>query len=436
MGEGMRLFFVIFILLSGVTAEATSLRLDLRSTIQYAVEHSPSLEVLRRDLSISEMQKSNAFSQFLPQLDLSSNYSMSDRNPQLTTPAQRYGSDFGLYLTENIYDNGISLLNYGSAKINRQIAELNYEKERDKLVLDVASQFLDYSLAVRLHEVQKTQFEIIQKQFNSIAALYQQGIKTRRDYLRFKSELRRSEIQLQNTKTRVETTQADLIKLLLPTEELLKTTFEFTAEPVQTDLAETVPTEKPNVENHWIFRMAKMRSGVFENDVSIARRSYYPQFFLSAGASYGSQQYWKTGSTWNDNDFTSWNALLKVNFNLWDWGLRRRNVTIAQDRKIQKEKSLEMEMNEFIANNEKLMLSISLSHNNFLTAKELLSIETDAYAFLQGEYRNGRVSYLDLILGLRDLLNAKNQLFNSFFDLRTQLLQYKYHQGKLYENFK
>lgn len=418
----------------GTTNPTQTLTLDLKKAVQFAVERSPSLEAIRREVTITDMQKKNSLSVMLPQLDLSSRHGLSDRDPSLGL--NRHVSEFGLGVTETLYDNGISLLNYDSSKINRRIAQLSYENERDRLAYSIASQFLELSLVTRLLEVQKTQYDIIQRQFNSISSQYKQGVKTRRDYLRFKSELRRSEIQLQNAQTRVQNTSADLIKLLASTSEVSSTAFRFEAEPVAVATVKSVPKQKPKVENHWIFQVAKLRSEIFENEIDIARRNYYPNVDLRGGASYGSNNYWKTGSDFKDNDFTSWNAILTVNFNLWDWGIRNRNIMIAKDRKIQREKTIETELNEFIAANEKLMTNLVLSNNNFVTAQELLTIETEGYAFLESEYRNGRVTYLDLILGLRDLLNAKIQMFTSFYDLRTQLLQYKYHQGSLYEEFR
>lgn len=433
------IFVSIFI---APAAQAEVITLNLKSAVQFAVENSPGLEATRREMAITDMERKNAFSVFLPQLDLTSTHGLSDRDPSLginnnnsALGTNRNVSEFGLGLTENIYDNGISLLRYDSAKVTRQIAEMNYANERDRLVLAITSQFLELSLVMRLHEVQKTQYDIINKQFNSISSLYKQGVKTRRDYLRFSSELRRSQIQLQNAETRVKNTQADLVKLIASTEQINNNTFKFEPEPVNASVVKNVPKEKPDLEKHWIFQVAKLRSEIFENDVTIARRSYYAEVFLTGGASYGSSNYWKTGSDFSDNDFTSWNALLRINFNLWDWGIRNRNITIAKDRKVQREKTIETELNEFVASNEKLMTNINLSNENFLTAQELLSIETAGYAFLESEYRNGRVTYLDLILGLRDLLNAKIQMFTSFYDLRTQLFQYKYHQGQLYEDF-
>lgn len=80
------------------------------------------------------------------------------------------------------------------------------------------------------------------------------------------------------------------------------------------------------------------------------------------------------------------------------------------------------------------MLDLQQSSKNFTLARELLDLETATYKSLDSEYRNGRVSYLDIIFALRDLLRAKVQMSTSYYDLRRQLLKYRYHEGKLYES--
>jgi hypothetical protein len=62
---------------------ADVVKLDLKKTIQYAVAHSPSLEATRREMSITDMNRKNAYSVFLPQLDIGSTHGIRDRDPSL-----------------------------------------------------------------------------------------------------------------------------------------------------------------------------------------------------------------------------------------------------------------------------------------------------------------------------------------------------------------
>lgn len=406
-------------------------KINFREAIDIAVEKSPALSSARSELNIRDLEYKNSYSLFLPSLDLSATHGLRGSNPSVYN--SNYASELNLQLTENLYDNGISLAKYESARFNKEMGELSYRNERDKLVLDIAIEYMRYSLATNLAQVQEQQFNIINKQYQSVSSQYQQGVKTRRDYLRFKTELRRSEIELQNSRTTMEKSRFELMRLL--GFEVNEQARPFDFEPIVVDVksVEQVPSQRPDLANHYQYRIASLQRKVFENDVYIVRRDYWPQLFLTAGATYHTGDYLGTNVPLTENETTSWNALLTLKFNLWDWGIRRRNISIADAKRTQAENTIASNLNTFSSENAKMMLELNQSSKNFAIARELLDLEAKSYGFLDTEYRNGKVSYLDIIVGLRDLLNAKVQMYSSYFDLRGQLLRYRYHEGRLYE---
>lgn len=415
-----------------VFAALDSEKVSFREAIDIALEKSPSLSTARSELSIRDLEYTNSYSVFLPSLDLSATHGLRGSNPSLYS--NNYASELNLQLTENLYDNGVSLAKYDSARFQKEIAELGYRNERDKLILDITFEYMRYSLAANLAQVQEQQFNIVNKQYKSVSGQYQQGVKTRRDYLRFKTELRRSEIELQNSRTTMEKSRLELMRLLGFEVGAQVQPFDF--EPVSVDMksVEQVPAQRPDLAGHYQYRIASLQRKVFENDVYIVRRDYWPQLFLTAGATYHTGDYLGTSSPLTENETTSWNALLTLKFNLWDWGIRRRNISIADAKRTQDENSIAANLNTFSSENAKMMLELDQSSKNFAVARELLELETKSYGFLETEYRNGKVSYLDIIVGLRDLLNAKIQMYTSYYDLRGQLLRYRYHEGRLYES--
>jgi outer membrane protein TolC len=415
-----------------VFAATDSKKIPFRQAIDIAVEKSPSLSTARSELNIRDLEYANSYSAFLPSLDLSATHGLRDSNPSIYKNI--FASELSLQLAENLYDNGISLAKYESARFQKEIAELNYRNERDKLVLDLAFEYMHYSLAANLAQVQEQQFNIINKQYQSVSNQYQQGVKTRRDYLRFKTELRRSEIELQNSRTTLEKSRFELMRLLGFDVSSQIQPFDF--DPVDVDLksVEQVPIHSPDLASHYQYRIAGLQRKSFENDVYIVRRDYWPQLFLTAGATYHTGDYLGANDPLSQNESTSWNALLTLKFNLWDWGIRHRNISIADAKRTQAENTIASNLNTFSSANAKMMLELNQSSKNFAIARELLDLETKSYGFLESEYRNGKVSYLDIIVGLRDLLNAKVQMYTSYFDLRGQLLRYRYHEGRLYES--
>ncbi|MEK6626691.1 MAG: hypothetical protein AABY86_17110, partial [Bdellovibrionota bacterium] len=66
-------------------------------------------------------------------------------------------------------------------------------------------------------------------------------------------------------------------------------------------------------------------------------------------------------------------------------------------------------------------------------ARELLSLEKNNIDFIEREYRNGKIQYLDLVIGLNDYSDAQIKFYTSASDLQTARYTVLYHQGKLYE---
>jgi outer membrane protein TolC len=405
---------------------------SFQTAVKAAVENSPRLSPLRGDLQIRELEFTNAFSSFFPQLDLGAVHGLRGASP--SPYSSSLVSEFNLEATENIYDNGQSWTRYESAKIAKEIADLSYRHERDKLTLEFANEYMRYSLSKALFEVQQQQFSIVNKQYQSVSSQFRQGVKTRRDYLRFKTELRRSEIDLQSATTAVERSRVELMRLMGVELRPGVAVYEFQPIEIEPGAVVKAPDAAPHIESHFLYRISNLQKQIFENDTRLVKRQFGPEVFFTAGASYHTGDYLGSTVSVTSNESTSWNALLTLKFNLIDWGARRRNIAIANVKQAQGESGLAVAVNSFAADSAKLMLDLGQSTKSYALAKELLDLESQSYGFLDSEYRNGKVSYLDIIVGLRDLLNSKVQMYSSYFDLRTQLLRYRYYEGRLYDS--
>lgn len=420
---------LIWVTCSSATAVESG-PLNFQKTLKWAEEVSPSLGIIRGQLRIRELEKKNSVSVFLPQLDLRSENQIFRNSTDVVRPD--YASFAGLYLTQTIYDNHLSITRYQTAGLQYEIAQLEYNNERDRLYLAVAEEFFNYSLAMKLFEVQEAQYNIIRKQFNTLQAQYQQGLKTRRDYLRFKSDLRRSEIELKNARASIERSLVALYRVIGVEQVGDYKRVTFVPLDVHLTLKENVPTGAPDITTHYQYRIAELRRRIFDNDVYIVKRQYWPVINLSAGGYHAYNDYLGTGKRWSDIDAQGWSANLTLTFNLWDWGIRNRNIQIASEQRSVGQRNLAIGLNEFSAGAQNTLIQMEQSLNNFNLGKELLDLESTNYNFLEREYRNGTVSYLDLITSLRNLLNAKITVFTNYYELQSQILRYKYNEGTLY----
>ena len=427
---------LLYLLVSStVFADSTRLNtlpITLKETLQYALEHSPALDTAQRKLSIAENDFSSAKASFAPSLDLSTSHGL-QKDSLTPTSTDPWTSSLSLALTETLYDNGTSFIQYRSKRLARDYAALSYQNERDKLCRDIASAFFQYSLAEKLNEVQIFQHGLIKKQFELISGYYHQGIKTKKDFLRFKNQLSRAEIGLVTTSVDVEKAKNSLYRIMgIPPQSLISELPSFSSH----DEAEPEINNTPiPLENHYEFRLADLQKEINAQQVKLVERKYWPVVTLSAGASYLNSSYLNSSSTFSTNQHVSWNILLGLSYNLWDWGTRKRDwISAEQTQWIQDniQNASVLVVKETLNT---LMLDLEKLTKSFKLSKELLEMEQNSYQLVQTEYKNGTVNYLDLITALQDLSDAKIKFYTSMYSLKDVVYRYRYHQGVIYETF-
>ncbi|MBI3542462.1 MAG: TolC family protein, partial [Deltaproteobacteria bacterium] len=178
-----------------VPAGGQAAPLTLADAVQYAIGHSPTLDSALRAASIADLQYRNTTAAFLPSLDLTSTHGVKrtkvTNQPLADNP---WTSDLNVALTETLYDNGVSLTKHRIAELALDAARIDFEGARARLARDVAIDFYKYSLAVKLGQVAQERAKILSGQFAKVSSAYRYGLKTRQDFLRFKTQVQRADI--------------------------------------------------------------------------------------------------------------------------------------------------------------------------------------------------------------------------------------------------
>ena len=361
--------------------------------------------------------------------------STNSSSPVLTAnPSAPWYSSLNLGVTENLYDNGVSLTNLSIANLNRDLASVNYLKTRDSLTLDIAAEFYRFSLASVLLDVRKQQQAILEKQFKTLSSQYQQGFKTKSDFLRLKTQVQRAEIDRVTAEGNITLSIAELRKLLGVNYQSNDPP-SFVPSVVQRDhkIEALFPEKPPAMENVYDYRITKIQEEVNGKSVTLAERKYWPQVSFNSGVTYNNQNYLNSNTSFAAGHQLSWNALVTLQYNLCDWGTRRRDVEIAQYSRDIQGNSLNQKLLDVNAKIIGTMADISRIRRNYKLSQELLSLEEESNRNLEAQYREGKVTYLDLITSLNNLLDAKVQLYTAYFSALQTFSKYKFYEGKLYE---
>lgn len=415
--------------------------LSYKEAIQYALESSPAVRSAQRTLEIRELEYRTATARFLPSLDLSATHGLQNNFQIGDTTALYYSntaapwySALSLALTESLYDNGASWTNRKIADLNRELAQINYEKTRDSVILDVTSEFNRFSLLSVLFELRKQQLTLLEKQFRSLTTQYQQGFKTKSDFLRLKTQVQRAQIENLNAQNSLNLSGIEMRKILGVKEEDSKIEFEPSSAPKTQKVEINFPKQEPPFERNFEYRRAQVQDQMNDKSVSLVERKYWPEVNLTAGINYSNLNYLNSGAPFNITGQFTWNALIAIRYNIWDWGIRKRDVEIARFNYEVQGNTIRQTLLDSRAKVSGLMLELVKLDQNYRLTRDLLSMEEESYQNLENFYREGKVAYLDLMTGMNNLLDAKIQFYSSYFDSLSGIAKFHFFEGTLYES--
>lgn len=433
--------FLILLLLKG-NAQASNQLLSLKDAIHYAVVHSPTFDTAQKNLTISELGYKNSIAAFLPSLDFSTTQGLQNNipvagNSTLFTPnSSPLYSAVSLGITETLYDNGTSVSNAVIASLTREYNQVALLQNRASLTLGVINAFYDLSLNGVLLEIRTEQTAMLEKQFKTASSEFQQGLKTRIDFLRFKTQLQRAEIDQNSAQNAVQTSRASLYQAIgagLHGENDLD--FKLIRINPKEDLSARLPAVPPAFEKIYDYQTTKIQNDINDRNTTFSKRNYWPQVSVTSGVTYSNFNYLSSDSPFSATNQVTWSALVTLQYNIWDWGLRRRNVEIAEYKRDIQNNTLNQTLLTDSSQIQALMANFAKVSKTYSISRELLSLEERNYQNISNQYRQGKVSYLDLITSLTNFLDAKVQFYSSYFEALKDLALYKYFEGTLYETF-
>lgn len=425
-GKAYPVVILIFILFcSGPQSWAGAFH--LKDIVQFALSNSYESKNLNNQLQVAELKLSNSYAQFLPSLNLELSKSYEGGTP--VRPAKDYPENLMLSLNGSLYDNGTRFVHYEKSKLDLRKNRIEWEKNRSNLCLILTKEFYQYSLASELLDIQIFQYELIEKQFKSIELQYQQGFKTRIDYVRFKSRLSRANLSMKQAKIVKEKSLEQIKKMMNWTQGSLQ----IARHRLSDSIIEIVPTVQPTLDLHFDKRIYDISRLMNERDIQLEIKKYDPNLYFQIGSQYFTSKYSDGLEALKDQAQLAWSAQIGIKWNLWDGGILKRNVTITGILVDTLNNEYESRLLALQTSITHLMLDIGQQKENFLLNKELVEMEYKNYQTLESSYRSGKTSFLDMINSLENLTSSKQSYVSDYFALKSLLAEYHFHEGNIYE---
>lgn len=428
-----------------VAAPARAATMGMREILQYTLLHAPGLTQSQEQLRIRGWQQDQAKAKFLPSLDVTTSQGLQKSvvppwaarrdafDPGAASPSNNppLFATLGLSLSETFYDNGQSQAQLDLSNADREVAALTVQKTRDEALLGAMKSYYALSQAHILLETNKQQHELLDKQLRLLGTMYRQGLKTKREYLRLESEVRRAAVDVRSAAARVDAAEVDLRRAIgappsdrtvlfsvIPADVVLKNTLAF-------------PSTVPGVERSYEARIAAFDAASAAQRVELARRKNLPQLTISSGVNYQNPDYLGLHGRPQAQDLLAWNVTVGLNYNLWDDGSRRHDIDIAASQQLIQSEDTKDKLAALAADIATLMQSLGNLSDIWRLNLQLITLEQENLKNIEQDYREGKVVYLDLITGLTALLNAKVNFFSTYFAAQQALAQYHFYEGTI-----
>ncbi len=400
-------------------------KMNLQDAIQVALTQSYLIQASQISLLNANLGLQNAKGQYFPNLNFSSSHGY---QKSLLEKENEWPSSFDFTLSENIYDNG-------QRENNHSVQEKNLLKEEEikknvqlELLKDIKEIYHAMSLKWHLVKMNHDQIQQVEKQLNLAKSFYLNGQKKRGDYLKLKTDLQRLHIEDQNLKNELEITGKKL-QLLIgmdPTKDVIEWEV-IQDQPIVSDLK----LESLDIEKHPL-----MLSQVLDQDLQLlqlnkARKDLWPNVNLITGLNYGSHSYIKTDQTISANDDLRWNIGLKVDYTIYDHGIKNREVEKVMNANRGEEIKRTQKLNEFKLRRDQFFSQLYIIKNQWQLHQELLSNEKETLTRSQEEFRRGALSYLDLANATKNFFSTRSAYLSTYFRYLDLMAEYDYLRGQL-----
>ena len=402
---------------------------NLKSLMQHALRHSEEIGESVVAVQIADLEKTNSFADFLPKLRLESFHGYG--GVPTNDSKDKWQSQFGLTLSETLYNDGKNYLAYQKSKLAKEKANLSAQEVRAKILLGVIEAYFDHALLNKSLEITKRNEGILQKKYKNTKSNYLAGIKRKQDYLRFESEYKQASLRVKRVLQDLKLSKIKIKNLIgMP----VKQTLEIDTK-TQRDLSEILKKDVTlNPENSFLFRGQKINAKLENLDVKLKKKPVFPEISLDASARYGAEDYLYTGDKIHTNDRLEWVVGLKLNYTIWDTGKTYRNYKIAKKQFAIAELKRKNIYAGVTEKQEQLKSQFDLEKESLQLSREIYMSEKGSFSVIEKGYRNGRVAFLDFLQAVTGLAASELSYHQNIYDLKKLYAKVLFEQAKLDEN--
>ncbi len=412
-------------LLMGVSsqlyAQDGAMTMTLEECLQYAKEHSITLQQAKIDVENYQIDESTAKSAFLPAFSGSVSQGLNNNPFDNTDGAQRssYSGSYGVDMSMTLYKGGENSLNLKQSKLYTQIGELGIKEIENSLEVSITRLYIEILYATDMIEVVENSLELSRKNIERGEVLRRAGGLNEADFAQLLTAEATENYNLVLAKTSLSSLYVELRQLLEITNE---TTIRVdTSELISDSLMSAIPSVQEvyseAMETRPEIAASNLKIETAEYDVRMAKSGFLPTLSLSAGVgvNHGSS------SSFGFSDQMRYNYSNSVGLNL-SVPIFNRNAnrnTLAKSKNASRYASL-----NHIDESKNLYQTIETLRNNAESAAAMYTVSNTkiealakSLALVTKQYEVGAKNIIDLLTEQDDYRTSQQEYLESKYTL-------------------
>jgi len=415
----MKKFLLFNLLCASLFSSET---LTLQKSIDKVLQNYPDIKTFKLRIQQSESSYDSAFSAYLPQINLQAQYNVTQTYvfPANGTFNTQDGSGWnaGVSLSQKVWDFSKTSSKVSASKVNRDISKLSLKELQSFLVFKVKNLYELMVVQSQAVAVRKKDLEAKEAYYSQSLALVEQGLKTKADANRFLSSVYIAKDNLSISQTAYEKAKESLSLYMnekIADNIVLERKFlqrEFNANKnIQKEVFATnynLQIDTKNIEKNLLLHKS-------------AKASHYGS--IDVVASYNHID--------TLNTYDSKLAGVMLNIPLYSGGrisAEAQNAEIEAQVSQEQKRSRELYLKEELSN---LLLDIQRYNKTVIAKKAQLSAAMSTKDVLDGRYKEGLSTYIEVLDATSLVLNAELGLLEAYYSRAISIDRIQYLKGKI-----
>ena len=407
----------------------------LDECIKLTLERNPSYDSSEQDIKSAEYTKWKAVTGFLPTLGADYSYTRLDETPTTTTAlgevimstphvitgrkvevGSRDNWQFNLTVTQPIFTGFNLISQYRLAKLGLNVAEIQRERARQQLILQVKQAYFSILQAEKALEVAQQSVALNEEQVKNARSFFEVGMVPKNDVLQAEVQLAQSiqdRIVAENNLSLAKSQLNNLLRRPLDSPMAVKDVqCPRSFDKKLQEMIDIAMEKRPEVQ------AAKRQVEMGEQGVRVAQSGYYPQVavkytYTREGDEASVNGY--TSSTGSTSDPDSWSVTAIASWNFWEWGRTHSDVQISKVDLKKANNALTEVQDGVKLEVQQAFLQLQAASKNIVVAEKAVEQAEENYRMSEERYREQVATSLEVRDAETLLTKARTNYYNTLY---------------------